>query len=406
MNAGNRTRMTENNGDYTTYAYDDIYQLTGQTKRNSADTIQFQYSYAYDDVGNRVTETDADGDITTYSYNVANQLTHTVADGTRVTYTYDSNGNMTGSEDSGGTTSFDYSCENRMEVVTYPDSTKTTFAYNAAGKRVLKEDSSGTVKYLYDRDKVVLERDGDDNTVARYTHEGGSLYEDLISMKRDGSSYQYLFDGLGSISEVVDSSEATQNSYRYEAFGQIESSTSSVSNPYAYVGAYGVHRDPGPSLYFMQARYYKAGIGRFVSRDPFSGSLQDPRSLHRYLYTGNNPVNTADPGGLFNPYVCIFICLGFFPVYLECLSACQGAAAMDELRKILDKTTPRAGDCMNPESLSDCMGCPGGRRPIFVNNCVSCCSTVKEPTYSCENWCDRVWDAKQEKDSKQQCQNQ
>ena len=45
--------MTENNGDYTTYAYDNNYQLTGQTKKNSSDTILWQYSYAYDSVGNR-----------------------------------------------------------------------------------------------------------------------------------------------------------------------------------------------------------------------------------------------------------------------------------------------------------------------------------------------------------------
>jgi len=124
------------------------------------------------------------------------------------------------------------------------------------------------------------------------------LYHDLVSMKRDGSNYYYLFDGLGSVTEVVDGSEATQNSYRYEAFGQMQSSTENITNPYRYVGAYGVHWDPSPALYFMQARYYAPDIGRFVSVDPVHGTLQDPMSLHRYLYARNNPVQWLDPSGL------------------------------------------------------------------------------------------------------------
>ena len=294
---GNRTRMTESNGDYTTYSYDAIYQLTGQTKKNSGDVTQWQYTYTYDDVGNRLTETDKDSNITTYSYNVANQLTHTVADGARTTYTYDSNGSMTAKEDSNGTTSHSYDYEDRLEVVTYPDSSRTTFAYNGEGKRLSKQDSSGTVKYIYDTVKVVLERDGEDTTVAGYTHEGGGLYYDLISMKRAESSYQYLFDGLGSVSEVLDNNEATQNSYRYEAFGQVESSTGNVSSPYRYVGAYGVHWDSAPGLYFMQARYYAATVGRFITMDPSRGFPLEPQSLHRYTYARNNPAVCIAPGG-------------------------------------------------------------------------------------------------------------
>ena len=52
---GNRTQMTEATGDVTTYAYDSIYELTGQTKRNSGDVVQYSYSYTYDDIGNRPT---------------------------------------------------------------------------------------------------------------------------------------------------------------------------------------------------------------------------------------------------------------------------------------------------------------------------------------------------------------
>lgn len=38
-----------------------------------------------------------------------------------------------------------------------------------------KFEGATIVKYLYDLDKVVLERDGNDDALASYTHEGGRL---------------------------------------------------------------------------------------------------------------------------------------------------------------------------------------------------------------------------------------
>jgi len=150
---------------------------------------------------------------------------------------------------------------------------------------------------MYEQDNVVLGPDGNDSNLATYTHEGGSLFHDLISVERSSSDYWYLFDGLGSVTELVDSDEDTQNSYRYEAFGQIKSSSENVTNPYRYVGAFGVHWDSGPALHFMQARYYAANVGRFITVAPLPGVPQDPITLHRYLYVGNRPLDRADPAG-------------------------------------------------------------------------------------------------------------
>ncbi len=144
----------------------------------------------------------------------------------------------------------------------------------------------------------MLERDGDDETEVRYTHEGGSLYDDLLSQRRDGASYDYLLDGLASVKQVVDSSQAIENSYSYEAFGQASIGQSDVANPYLFVGGYGVQWESTPSLYFMQARYYGPGVGRFLSEDPYGGSPQDPLSLHRYLYCANGPVSMVDASGV------------------------------------------------------------------------------------------------------------
>ena len=34
-----------------------------------------------------------------------------------------------------------------------------------------------------------------------------------------------------------------------------------------------------------------------MSRDSYAGNMQDPKSLHRYLYCAGNPVNCIDPSG-------------------------------------------------------------------------------------------------------------
>jgi uncharacterized protein RhaS with RHS repeats len=50
-------------------------------------------------------------------------------------------------------------------------------------------------------------------------------------------------------------------------------------------------------LYYLRARYYNPLTGRFLSRDPNDGKRWDPKTLHKYLYAGGDPVNSKDPSG-------------------------------------------------------------------------------------------------------------
>jgi RHS repeat-associated protein len=55
--------------------------------------------------------------------------------------------------------------------------------------------------------------------------------------------------------------------------------------------------DSDLGLYYLRARYYNAGTGRFMSRDPEDGEAHDPKTLHKYLYANGDPVNRIDPRG-------------------------------------------------------------------------------------------------------------
>jgi len=59
----------------------------------------------------------------------------------------------------------------------------------------------------------------------------------------------------------------------------------------------GEQYDSDLGLYYLRARYYNPATGRFLSRDPLNGNAFDPKTLHKYLYAGGDPVNATDPTG-------------------------------------------------------------------------------------------------------------
>jgi RHS repeat-associated protein len=59
----------------------------------------------------------------------------------------------------------------------------------------------------------------------------------------------------------------------------------------------GEQYDADLGLYYLRARYYNPATGRFLSRDPEDGQALDPKTLHKYLYAGADPVNAMDPTG-------------------------------------------------------------------------------------------------------------
>ena len=87
----------------------------------------------------------------------------------------------------------------------------------------------------------------------------------------------------------------------YDAFGNILAESTPVGGggqawPFEH-RAFGELYDRDLGMVFLRARWMSPEDGRFVSRDPFGGAVQDPRSLHRYSYVANDPLNLIDPGG-------------------------------------------------------------------------------------------------------------
>ncbi|HVU48662.1 MAG TPA: RHS repeat-associated core domain-containing protein [Terracidiphilus sp.] len=84
------------------------------------------------------------------------------------------------------------------------------------------------------------------------------------------------------------------DSYEYDAFGNSWTVSGTTPNEMMYRGE---QYDTDLGLYYLRARYYNPLTGRFLSRDPETGKLKVPASLHKYLYADGDPINGVDPSG-------------------------------------------------------------------------------------------------------------
>ncbi len=127
----------------------------------------------------------------------------------------------------------------------------------------------------------------------RYIH-GPGIDEPLAILGDDVGEYtQYLHDGLGSVTGVVDEN-GKLGAIDYSAFGETRSNTVKIENRYRYTSREFVETN----LYYYRARHMRPDLGRFISMDP----LKMIDGTNMFGYVGNDPVNLADPSGLQSYY--------------------------------------------------------------------------------------------------------
>ena len=99
----------------------------------------------------------------------------------------------------GAVTQYEYDAENKLVQFVSSTGTTANYKYDGLGRRVEKEVITGsttTTRYVYDNEDILLELNGANGIVARYTH-GPGIDEPLI-MEKNAQSFYYHADGLGS----------------------------------------------------------------------------------------------------------------------------------------------------------------------------------------------------------------
>ena len=126
-------------------------------------------------------------------------------------------------------------------------------------------------------------------------------------VKSDSFNY-YLYnkDIQGSTTSVLNKDGAGELSYAYDDFGETKiNGSSAFQNEICYTG--GIY-DETTGLYYLNARYYDPENGRFLTEDTYRGELNEPDTLHLYVYCKNNPINYVDSSG----HIVVEIALSYY----------------------------------------------------------------------------------------------
>jgi RHS repeat-associated protein len=105
----------------------------------------------------------------------------------------------------------------------------------------------------------------------------------------------YHVDHLGTPRLITDPAGNVVTYHKYDPFGE-ELQPLGSPNTHQFTGH---ERDQATGLDYMLARYYSAGIGRFLAPDLVldAVSLEMPQSWNKYSYVSNNPMRLLDPSG-------------------------------------------------------------------------------------------------------------
>ena len=231
---GTLLMLTHGNGDYTTYAYDEVGRVKSSTTTDkgtgSTRTVTYAYTtdgylgevkmgstlsyrYMYDSLGRLITSSQHNGTAlkleTRHEYDTSNRLSKQYLNLVDTTYseayTYDSYGRLSKmTTGNGKTITMAYDGLSRVSTVTGPVS-KAAYTYTAG------TDSSKTSTLV---------------ATLKYTANSSSL---------SSLSYSYLYDAQGNIIQITDPISGSTRKYTYDALGQMLTETiGSTTYSYTY----------------------------------------------------------------------------------------------------------------------------------------------------------------------------
>ena len=311
-NAGNITAITSG-GKRISYQYDKLNQLIRENNGVLNETILYTYD-AGGNITSRKTYDYTEGTLQTIKKNEtftyrSDGWKDQILSWNGYRYTYDAGGNPTLLRG----VPLTWGEGRRLKKVSLSWGT-VDFAYDSDGKRVRKTSGNTETKYYYNGStlsglvRTTTGSTGTTKTTVQFVYDAeGKPFLLRLNGKTD---YFYLYNGLGDVVGLIDSSNKVVVRYQYNSWGKVTSSedTSGVSlatlNPFRYRKYV---YDPETGLYCLGSRYYDPEVGRFVNADDPGTIFAKPQELYNknlYAYCDNNPVIREDIQGYF-PIPCI-----------------------------------------------------------------------------------------------------
>jgi RHS repeat-associated protein len=273
------------------YTYDNLGRLVTSDQTSNGSSAQRRF--AYDRWGNRTSVWDA-----TSGGNLIQNVSLVQSGGVPTnqiaalsnpewygTYTYDAAGNVTND----GVHTYQYDAENR--IVNVDGGVTAQYSYDQHNRRFKKSIGNAVTHYVWEGSQVVSEHDGTGAVLSECVYSNGRMIEKFSN----AVARYYVRDRLGE-RLVLDISGNVVGRQAHLPFG--EDFGESAEQEKHHFTSY--ERDPEIGSDYAINRQYSQSVARFMRTDPDNGSYNfaNPKSLNRYGYVGNDPLNAVDPLGL------------------------------------------------------------------------------------------------------------
>jgi len=189
--------------------------------------------------------------------------------------------------DAGGVYTLTYDAENHMIDVS--GAVTATFVYNGDGVRIVSTEGVTTTVYIGNYYEYAFA--GENSKTVKYYYANATR----VAMREDGGDpYWLLGDHLGSTSVAANFDGSLYSRQGYKPWGETRFVVGQTPTGYQFTGQY---NETGLGLYFYNARFYDAALGRFVQADSFVPGMGNPQAWDRFAYVFNNPLGFIDPSG-------------------------------------------------------------------------------------------------------------
>ncbi|MHB1167440.1 MAG: RHS repeat-associated core domain-containing protein, partial [Carboxydocellales bacterium] len=317
-NLNRLSQIKEADGDIKDLSYDgrgNLTKLQSHEQGESDDNGHLFSQFTFDAANRLVGTVNKHGDKTDFTYNGFGQRVQAVIDLDRNS----GNGNENGNGNNGNGNGIDNGTDNPGNHNGWENGLPPGLAKKPGWTQQFKRTNMVTnyaVDLLSPTQDVLLSY-GEQVQTQRFTYGLGMLSTHFQSLADhdngwapQGDTTVYsgtwetlyaLQDELGSVVKLIGEDGKKSAHYNYDEFGRPEGAVKFDPNwpgPDNVVGYTGYSYDYFAGLYYANARYYMPEVGRFISEDPWNGTLAQPNTLNPYPYVLNNPLKYVDPLGL------------------------------------------------------------------------------------------------------------
>jgi RHS repeat-associated protein len=264
------------------YTYDANDRLSVVSK-NGVPTSQ----YSYDGNGNRVSKVEG-GQTISATFDSQDRVVQSGS----VQYQFNAEGELQQKTDGTKITKYDYGLFGQLRSVQLPSGSTITYDINGLGLRIGKRvDGVFKTFYQWQSGTQLAAEVGPSGVVqARFVY--GVQGHSPDYMIKNGVSYRFIKDHLGSIRVVVNTNDGSiVQKFDYDEWGKVLTDTNPGFQPFGYAG--GLY-DGDTGLVRFGARDYDADTGRWTNKDPL---IFDGGQSNLYAYAESEPINRIDPDG-------------------------------------------------------------------------------------------------------------